>query len=231
MKVFVPDDWNNLKNKLREIGKTVEIKKESNKYLAYSDYPKVIIEQKNLRKLLEVLADLEYEYAALLSFDERDVEFLGFEVKKVKDLDDVLNTSEFESLKSLLTKIKSSKGSEECGAIGIFIGFVRKMSNGKEVKKLKYEVYDEVFNAKIKEIEERLKKYPGVVNVKIYHHTGTLLPGEDIVYIVIIGKHRKDIWKPLEDGIELIKSEVPIWKKEVFSDHEIWVHDKIKSNK
>ena len=75
------------------------------------------------------------------------------------------------------------------------------------------------------EIERRLEEYPGVEGVRIYHRTGVLKPGEDIVYVVIMGRHRKDLWKPLAESMEIVKRELPVWKKEVYSDGEVWVHD------
>ncbi|AEA46256.1 molybdopterin biosynthesis MoaE protein [Archaeoglobus veneficus SNP6] len=160
----------------------------------------------NLKNVLDFLADLGYDCAILKGFDD-------------------FEASEWETLKSLVEKVKRSEGSERCGAIGIFVGFVRKISDGKEVERLEYEKYDELYTEKLIDIEEKLKSYPGVVEVKIHHRDGILKPGEDIVYVVIMGGHRKDVWKPLEDSMELIKKELPIWKKEVFTDGEHWVHD------
>jgi molybdopterin synthase catalytic subunit len=102
---------------------------------------------------------------------------------------------------------------------------VRKDSDGKTVSRLEYEAYDELLNEKAREIEERVKRMPGIVNARVYHKKGILLPGEDIVYITVMGEHRKDIWEPLKEAVELMKKELPIWKKEVYEDGEVWVHD------
>jgi molybdopterin synthase catalytic subunit len=147
-------------------------------------------------------------------------------VPVVSTIKDVMQAENYETLKSMIEKVKAV--GQMCGALGIFVGFVRKISDGKEVLRLEYEKYEEVYTNKLKEIEERLKKYPGIVDVKIYHKTGLLTPGEDIVYVVIMGKHRKDVWRPLEESMEIIKKELPIWKKEVFVDGEIWAHDRAR---
>lgn len=132
---------------------------------------------------------------------------------------------EVRTLPELIAEVKRKKGSELCGAIGVFIGFVRKLSEDKEVVRLEYEAYEPVFSEKIAEIERKLEEYPGVEGVRIYHKTGVLKPGEDIVYVVIMGRHRKDLWKPLAESMEIVKRELPVWKKEVYSDGEVWVHD------
>ncbi len=158
----------------------------------------------NLERVLDFLADLGYEYAVVRGFE---------------------GTSERETLNSLVEKVKQSEGAEKCGAIGIFVGFVRRISGNREVERLEYERYNELYFKKLREIEERLKRYPGVVEVKIYHKKGVLKPKEDIVYVVVMGEHRKDVWKPLEESMELVKKELPVWKKEVFTDGEVWAHD------
>ncbi|AGK61017.1 Molybdopterin converting factor, large subunit [Archaeoglobus sulfaticallidus PM70-1] len=163
----------------------------------------------DLGDVLEVLASLGYEFAFLDGFNEVDLD------------------PEVESLASLIKKVKR-ENAEYCGAIGIFVGFVRKFSDGKEVVRLEYEAYEPVFSEKVREIENILKSYPGVEGVKIFHKKGKINVGEDIVYVVIMGRHRKDVWKPLSESMEIIKRELPVWKKEIYVDGEQWVHDKLE---
>ncbi len=177
---------------------------------------------------LETLADLGFDYAAILGFElelEGLEKGLGIKIPKVKSVEEVEKAPEIESLKSIVLKTKCIDGVERCGAMGVFIGFVRKESDGKVVSRLEYEAYDEVLQEKAREIEEKIKQMPGIVNARIYHKKGILLPGEDIVYITVMGEHRKDIWEPLKQAVEMMKKELPVWKKEVYEDGEVWVHD------
>uniref|UniRef100_A0A7C3R9K0 Molybdenum cofactor biosynthesis protein MoaE n=1 Tax=Archaeoglobus fulgidus TaxID=2234 RepID=A0A7C3R9K0_ARCFL len=183
---------------------------------------------KNIRDALETLADMGFDYAAILDFElelEGLEKGLGFRIPKVRSVEEVERAPEIESLKSLVLKTKCVDGVERCGAIGIFVGFVRKESGGKTVSRLEYEAYDEMLNEKVREIEERIKQMPGIVNARIYHRRGILMPGEDIVYVAVMGEHRKDIWEPLKEAVEMMKKELPVWKKEVYEDGEVWVHD------
>ncbi len=232
MKVFIPENWEELKSKLAQHGRCVEVRKGETEEMCCAVVGKslkMVVEPRNLREVLETLADLNFDFAALIGF-ELEVEGLekglGFKIPRVSSVDEALSAPEIESLKSLVLKTKCVEGVEECGAIGIFVGFVRRISDGREVKQLEYEAYDDVLERKIAEIEERIRGYEGVVNARIYHKRGILMPGEDIVYVVVMGKHRKDIWKPLEDAVEMMKKELPIWKKEVFYNGSVWVHDK-----
>ncbi len=231
MKVFVPENWDELKGRLSEKGRVVEVRKGDGEEECCAFIGKsfrMTAGAKNIRDALETLADMGFDYAAILDFElelEGLEKGLGFRIPKVRSVEEVERAPEIESLKSLVLKTKCVDGVERCGAIGIFVGFVRKESGGKTVSRLEYEAYDEMLNEKVREIEERIKQMPGIVNARIYHRRGILMPGEDIVYVAVMGEHRKDIWEPLKEAVEMMKKELPVWKKEVYEDGEVWVHD------
>ncbi len=185
-------------------GRTAVVKDSGDFYEVYENGEMILSIRKDF-DVFEILADLGFDSVVY---------------------DKVEHPEEIETLRSLIRKVKSAKGVERCGAIAIFIGFVRRISDGKEVVRLEYERFDELYWQKLKEIEKRIKEKEGVVDVKIYHKIGSLKPGEDILYVIVMGESRKDVFKPLEDCIEMIKRELPIWKKEVYEDGAIWVHDK-----
>ncbi len=228
MRVFIPKNWEHLRSELSEYGSIVEIRRYGEEIVCNSlqkDFK--LVTSIELKRVVEMISHV-FDFAAFLDFNPeylRDV--FGFEIPEVKDLDEVLKAPKYKSVLSILKDVKDAK-IDECGAIGIFVGFVKGISNGKRVKWLEYEVYEEVFYEKLRELEERLKSYENIENAKVYHRVGRVMPKEDIVYIAVVGKSRKDIWKPLIDGIELVKSILPIWKKEVYFNGEIWVHDKNK---
>jgi molybdopterin synthase catalytic subunit len=61
------------------------------------------------------------------------------------------------------------------------------------------------------------------MDIRIHHVTGELSVGEDIVYIVVAGAHREEVFKTLRDAVERMKREVAIWKKEITDEGEYWV--------
>jgi len=213
MKVFYTKKLN-LKEELEKVGKVFLIKNASSKVEVTINNSKIEVD---LKDVLEFLANQGYDFVIL------DNNVFNAEAESVEE---VLNLEDFETLTSLIKNVKKNERSKECGAIGIFVGFVREISDGKRVLRLEYEKFDEIFEKKLREIEENLKKHEGVVDVKIHHKSGVLMPKEDIVYVVVMGKHRKDVWEPLIKSMEIIKKELPIWKKEIFSNGEIWIHDK-----
>ena len=50
--------------------------------------------------------------------------------------------------------------------------------------------------------------------------------GEDIVFVVVLAGHREEAFRTVEDGINRLKDEVPIFKKETTVEDEFWVHDR-----
>jgi len=55
--------------------------------------------------------------------------------------------------------------------------------------------------------------------------TGVVDAGEDIVFVVVLAGHRKEAFETVEDGIDRLKEEVPLFKKEVTVDETFWAHE------
>jgi len=66
-------------------------------------------------------------------------------------------------------------------------------------------------------------KRPGIVDVRIHHVIGELEVGEDIVYVVVAGGHRSEVFEVLREAVERMKREAAIWKKEITDRGEYWV--------
>lgn len=220
MKLLVGDE--KVFEELKKLGRVVFIRK-STELIAESDDLRLSAKPELFERVLECLADLGYEFAVLDAKDEimKIEEKLGYEIPTFDRTNALNSAPELETLKTVAEKAK--KNAEKCGAIGIFVGFVRKVEGDKTVERLEYEAFKELLPEKIAEVESKVKGFPGVANAKLYHKLGKLKPGEDIVYIAVVGEHRKDIWEPLMNAVELMKTELPIWKKEVYRDGERWV--------
>jgi molybdopterin synthase catalytic subunit len=119
------------------------------------------------------------------------------------------------SLPELLAKVRNVGRFAEVGGIALFIGLVRgKNDKGEKVQKLTLEAYEEKANEVLGGICRDLKKKPGVVDVQIHHFLGDFGPGEDLVYVLVAGSHRKNVFPVLEEAVERYKKEAPIFKKE-----------------
>ena len=113
--------------------------------------------------------------------------------------------------------------SPECGGINVFIGIVRNATKGKKVVRLEFEAYESMaINEMNKIAKDVLKKWP-VQKILIHHRTGILQTGEVPVIIAVAAAHRDAAFDACRYTIDTLKQTVPIWKKEVFEDGEIWV--------
>lgn len=119
------------------------------------------------------------------------------------------------SLNDIVRNVKNSLDFQKVGAIALFIGVVRgENERGGKVQKLQLEAYEEKANETLSAICNDLKKRPGIVDVQIHHLLGEFSVGEDLVYVLVAGSHRKEVFPVLEEAIERYKKEAPIFKKE-----------------
>jgi molybdopterin synthase catalytic subunit len=111
----------------------------------------------------------------------------------------------------------------QCGGIDVFIGTVRSTTKGKQVLMLEFEAYESMALSEMEKIAtEAAAKWP-VHRVLIHHRTGSLKIGEIPVIIAISAAHRDAAFDACRYAIDTLKKTVPIWKREVFEDGEVWV--------
>lgn len=113
--------------------------------------------------------------------------------------------------------------SPDSGGIDIFIGTVRNQTQGKMVTHLDFEAYEPMAVSEIKKITETLLDKFAVLKVSIHHRTGLLTIGEIAVIIAVSAPHRAAAFDACRYAIDTLKETVPIWKKEIFEDGEVWV--------
>jgi molybdopterin synthase catalytic subunit len=119
------------------------------------------------------------------------------------------------SLEDLIDNVKKQHGFEKAGAMATFVGVVRGTSASGKVQKLELQAYEEKADEVLSQICDDLKKRPGIVDVQIHHLVGKFKVGEDIVYVLVAGAHRQQVFPVLEEAVERYKKEAPIFKKEL----------------
>jgi len=125
------------------------------------------------------------------------------------------------SLFDLLKSVKDRVDFHKVGALAVFIGLVRgETSSGETVKKLELEAYEEKANEVLDKICKELRNRTGVIDVQVHHFIGGFSVGEDLVYVLVAGSHRKNVFPVLEEAVERYKKEAPIFKKEYVVDEE-----------
>jgi molybdopterin synthase catalytic subunit len=115
--------------------------------------------------------------------------------------------------------------SNAAGAVVLFLGTVREMTNGRQTTALDYEAFPEMASAKFEElIREARQKWP-IVNAAIVHRLGRLELGDVSVAVAVSTPHRQQAFEAGKFLIDRLKEVVPIWKKENWADGTTeWVH-------
>ncbi len=129
---------------------------------------------------------------------------------------------------ALVERVEASDDAERSGAIATFTGRVRARDapGDDRTSHLAFEKYDGVARDRMDAIAAALTDRKGVFEVAMHHRTGVVAAGEDIVFVVVLAGHREEAFRTVRDGIDRLKDEVPIFKKERTESEEFWVHQR-----
>jgi molybdopterin synthase catalytic subunit len=128
-------------------------------------------------------------------------------------------TSEKISIDAILAEVED----HSTGAVVLFLGRVRNLSEGRQVQSMDYEAYPEMAEAKLQELEQQVMRRWPIEKIVLIHRVGKLDLGEVSVAIAVASRHRQQAFEVCRYAIDTLKETVPIWKKEYFSDGEGWV--------
>lgn len=110
------------------------------------------------------------------------------------------------------------------GGAVLFSGTVRDHSPEGEVGGLSYEVWEERARASLEAIGGELFDRWPIRRAALLHRFGDLAVGEVSVVVCCSAAHRAEAFEAARQGIERIKAEVPIWKKEhLLAGESHWV--------
>lgn len=112
---------------------------------------------------------------------------------------------------------------EGAGGLAIFVGTVRNQTKGKPVVRLEFESYESMAIKEMRKIAISAQEKFQAFKICIHHRVGVLSIGETAVVIAVSTPHRKAAFQACEYCIDTLKETVPIWKKEIFEDGEVWV--------
>ena len=119
--------------------------------------------------------------------------------------------------------ITATVRSHSNGGVVTFLGTTRDETDGRRVMYLEYEAYDQMAEKILSRIAEEIDERWGIRNVSIAHRFGHMAVGEISLVIAVASPHRAEAFAACQYAVDRIKKDVPIWKKEVFEDGEVWV--------
>lgn len=108
------------------------------------------------------------------------------------------------------------------GGVVVFLGDVRGLTNSRETTRLEYEAHEAMAIAQMHALGENASARFDA-NVAIVHRLGAVMPGETTVICAAACAHRAEAFECCRTLIDVLKKDVPIWKKEFGPDGAEWV--------
>jgi len=128
-------------------------------------------------------------------------------------------------------ELKSLKSNAKAGAIVMFVGTVRDLNEGDEVKSLTLEHYPNMTEKALKRIVEAAMQRWQLEDVTVIHRVGRLEITDQIVFVGVSSMHRGEAFDACEFIMDFLKTEAPFWKKEELNSCERWVEAKESDDK
>jgi molybdopterin synthase catalytic subunit len=109
---------------------------------------------------------------------------------------------------------------KDAGGNMIFLGQVRADENeGKRVKAIEYSAYTEMVDAEAENIKKKIySEFSDVKSIVIVHSTGVVSAGEISLLVLVCSGHRQQAMQACCKTVEMIKANLPVWKKEIYED-------------
>ncbi len=115
------------------------------------------------------------------------------------------------------------------GAVTSFVGTVRDRNGGRagEVSAMELEHYPGMTEKAIEAMIDEARKRFDIRGARVVHRVGALLPGDQIVLVVVSSAHRGTSFQACEFLMDYLKTQAPFWKKETTSDGARWVDARV----
>ena len=114
----------------------------------------------------------------------------------------------------------------QIGGITSFVGLVRDLSDGSDVKRMTLEHYPGMTEQALQEIEAEAQRRWPLAGITIIHRYGPLDPGDRIVLVAVASAHREAAFAACHFLIDWLKTRAPFWKLEDTGRGARWVEAK-----
>jgi len=118
----------------------------------------------------------------------------------------------------------------DVGGFALFVGAVRDLSEGADVKAMTLEHYPGMTEAALSEIEAEARARWPLQDVLVIHRHGRLMPGEDIVLVMTASSHREAAFQACAFLMDWLKTKAPFWKLEEGASGSHWVEAKAQDD-
>lgn len=116
-----------------------------------------------------------------------------------------------------------SAGNHRIGGVTSFVGLVRDLSDGSDVRRMTLEHYPGMTEQALQEIEAEARRRWPLEAVTIVHRYGPLDPGDRIVLVAVASSHRDAAFDACRFLMDWLKTKAPFWKLEDTGKGARWV--------
>lgn len=109
-----------------------------------------------------------------------------------------------------------------CGCIVSFVGITRGEDGGEEVLRLEFDAWQDSLEKVLRGLAEDAMQRFSLIGVAMSHRIGSVAAEEPIVAIHVGAAHRAEGFTACSWLIDELKSQAPLWKKEVKVSGETW---------
>ena len=121
-------------------------------------------------------------------------------------------------------------GDTRVGAVCVFVGTVRDRNEGDDVATLELEHYpgmtEKAIEGMIQEAHKRFDIFAG----RVVHRVGLMRPTDQIVMVAVTSAHRGQSFMACEFLMDYLKTQAPVWKKELTPNGARWVDARVSDD-
>ncbi|MBV1916068.1 MAG: molybdenum cofactor biosynthesis protein MoaE [Pseudomonadales bacterium] len=111
----------------------------------------------------------------------------------------------------------------EAGGIATFTGLVSDLNREQKIESLFLEHYPGMTEKQLEQIVDQAEQRWKLLGTRIIHRVGLLHPQDQIVFVGVSSRHRKDCFEACQFIMDYLKTHATIWKKESSEQQSEWL--------
>ena len=102
------------------------------------------------------------------------------------------------------------------GATVVFEGIVRANEQGRTIRALSYEAYEPMATNSLTQLANDILSKHTLIAITVEHSRGEVATGQRSFRLAIDSAHRKEALAAMDEFIDRMKRDVPIWKTAIY---------------
>ena len=115
-----------------------------------------------------------------------------------------------------LLALLSASAAHAVGATVVFEGIVRANEQGRTIRALSYEAYEPMATNSLTQLANDILSKHTLIAITVEHSRGEVATGERSFRLTIDSAHRKEALAAMDEFIDRMKRDVPIWKTAIY---------------